>query len=68
MKDKILEWNPGEKMSKEFALDYIDGIKQFYRRLFYQPQKKPFNGVIDFEGQITALNGLKELIEASVAE
>ena len=65
---KTVEWNPGEKMTKEFALSAIDGIKQFYRRLYYQPKMKPFNTDIDFEASMQVLNGLREMIEASATE
>ena len=64
----ITEWKPGEKMSKEFALDAIEVLKQFCRRLYFQPQMKPFNGSEDFEATTQVLNGLKELIDVSVTE
>ena len=62
------EWNPEDKMSKEFALGVIDGIEQFYRRLFFQPQMKPFNGNIDYKVSMQMLNGLREMIESSIKE
>ncbi len=55
-------------MSKEFALSVIDEMKCFCRRLYYQPQIKPFNTSIDFEGRMQMLNGLREAIEYSVKE
>ena len=61
-------WNPGEKMTKEYALGVIDYIRQFYRRLYYQPQMKPFNTKEGYEGELQVLNGLKEFIEDAVAE
>ena len=64
----ISEWNPGERMPKEFALKAVDEISSFYRRLYYFPEKKPFNNDIDFEGAMQVLNGLKELIELEVKE
>lgn len=63
-----IEWTPGEKMSKEFALGVIDGIKQFYRRLYYQPQMKPFNSTVGYEASVEELNGLREMIESSITE
>ena len=65
---KITEWNPGEKMTKEFALEAIDGFEQFCRRLYYQPQMKPFNCSEDFEMTTQMLNGLRKLIDVSVTE
>ena len=62
------EWNPGEKMTKEFALGVIDEMKRFCNRLYHQPQMKPFSTSIDFELRMQALNGLKEMIESSVTE
>jgi hypothetical protein len=62
------EWNPGEQMTKEFALGVIDGIKQFHRRLYYQPKMKPFNSKEGYEASIEELNGLKEIIESSTLE
>ena len=65
---KTLEWEPGERMTEEFALSVIDEMKCFCRRLYYQPQIKPFNTSIDFEGRIQMLNGLREMIDSSVKE
>lgn len=62
----VSEWNPSEKMTKQFALKAVDEISSFYRRLYYFPEKKPFNNYIDFEGAMQVLNGLKELIEFEV--
>ncbi len=67
-KPNIIEWNPEEKMSKKYALTTIEGIMQFYRRLYYQSQMKPFNTFVEYEGALQVLNGLKELIETSVKE
>ena len=68
MKKNSHGWNPGEKMSKEFALGVIDYIGQFYQRLYYQPQMKPFNTESDYELSNQMLNGLREMIESSVTE
>ncbi len=69
MKDKtIIEWNPGQGMSKEFAVEAIEMIVQFYRRLYYQPQIKPFSCPEDFETATEVLNGLKIFIERSSME
>jgi hypothetical protein len=65
---KIVEWNPGERMPKEFALGVINEMMCFCRRLYYQPKIKPFSTSIDFESRMQALNGLKEMIESSVTE
>lgn len=65
---KEIEWDPGERMSKEYALSVIDEMKGFYRRLYYQPQTKPFNTVVDFEAKMQTLNGLREMVETSVKE
>lgn len=62
----ITEWNPGEKMSKDFAIGIIEDVQRFYRRLYYQPKIEPFNSETDLESAIQRLNGLKELIEESV--
>ena len=59
---KILEWNPGEEMSKEYAISTVEYTMQFYRRLYYQPQMKPFSCEADFVGRMQELNGLKEMI------
>ena len=67
-KSNITEWNPDEKMSKEFAIGIIEEMKRFCRRMYYQPQTKPFNTSIDFEGTMQMLNGVKEMIESSVTE
>lgn len=64
----VVEWNPGEKMTKEFALGVVDEMKRFCRRLYYQPRTKPFNTSIDFEGTMQMLNGLREMIENGVTE
>lgn len=68
MKSNKEEWNEGEPMSKEFALGVVDEMKRFCRRLYYQPQIIPFNTNIDFDGTMQMLNGLREMIEASVKE
>ena len=62
----ITEWNPGERMSKDFAIGIIEDVQRFYRRLYYQPKTEPFNSETDLESAIQRLNGLKELIEESV--
>lgn len=62
------EWNPGEKMTKDFALGIIKEIKQFYRRLYYQPKMKPFNTTYGYEASMEELNGLEEFIESSVQD
>ncbi len=64
----MLEWNPGEVMPKDFAIKAIEEIRCFYRRLYFFPDKKPFNGQEDFEGALQVLNGLKELLEKCVTE
>lgn len=68
MDEKMSEWNPGEKMSKEYAIDAIEWIKQFHRRLYYQPQIKPFNSYEVFEATTQMLNGLKELIKGDTED
>lgn len=65
---KITEWNPGEKMSKEFAVDFIKYIKLFCRRLYYQPTIKPFNSDIDFKAVTQTLDGLRDLIDEEITE
>ena len=62
------EWNPGEKMTKEYALGVVDEMERFCNRLYFQPQMKPFNTSIDFEMRMQMLNGLREKIESSVTE
>lgn len=59
---KIVEWNPGEEMSKEYALAMLDETRCFLRALWFQPQIKPFSGEADFVGRMQELNGLKEFI------
>ena len=61
----MVEWNPGEKMTKEFALTALQEIKLFHRRLYYLPQKEPFANEMDFESSIKIIDGLKEYIEHS---
>lgn len=64
----ITEWNPGERMSKDFAIGIIEDVQRFYRRLYYQPKTEPFKTSADFEGALQRLNGLKEMIEDSITE
>ena len=59
---KVIEWNPGEEMTKEFAIATVDYMMRFCRRLYYIPKTKPFSGEADFVGRMQELNGLKELI------
>ncbi len=59
----MAEWNPDEKMSKEFALKALQEIRLFHRRLYYQPQKEPFINEVDFESSIKIIDGLKEYVE-----
>ena len=68
MEKNTNEWNPEEKMSKDFAIGVIEDVQRFYQRLYYQPKTKPFNTNTDFECAIKRLNGLKELIEETVKE
>ena len=63
-----LEWNPGEKMTKEVALEAIKGIKQFFRRLYFQPQMKPFESEAWYEISMQVMNGMEELIESSIED
>jgi len=65
---KIVEWNPEEEMTKEFALSALKEIKLFYRRLYHFPEMKPFINDKDFDGATQVLNGLSELIEAKLTE
>ena len=64
----MAEWNPGEVMSKEFALKAIEEIRCFCRRLYFFPEEKPFNVQEDFDGALQVLNGLKELLEVHITE
>lgn len=59
---KALEWNQGEEMTKEYAISTVEYIMQFCRRLYYQPEIKPFSGEADFEARMQELNGLKEFV------
>lgn len=61
----IVKWNPDEKMSKEHAINVIEGIGNFYDRLYYHPNIKPFSTFKEFEGAMLVLNGVKEFIESS---
>lgn len=63
----IQEWNNGEEMTKEFALSAIKEMRQFYRRLYFFPEQKPFNSAEDFDGAVQILNGLRDFI-SQVAE
>ena len=63
---KIVEWNPDEEMTKEFALSALKEIKLFYRRLYYFPEKKPFINDEDFDRATQVLDGFKDLIEKNV--
>ena len=58
----IKEWNSEEEMTKEFALSAIKEMRQFYRRLYFFPEKKPFNSAEDFDGAVQILNGLRDFI------
>ena len=61
----VSEWNPGEKMTREFALTALNEICCFHRRLYFFPNKRPFNSKEEFEGSMQILNGLKELIKTT---
>ncbi len=65
---KIVDWNPDEEMTKEFALSALKEIKLFYRRLYNFPEMKPFINDKDFDGATQVLNGLSKLIETKVTE
>ena len=60
---QIVEWNPDEEMTKEFALSALKEIKLFYRRLYHFPEMKPFINDKDFDGATQVLSGLIDLIE-----
>lgn len=60
---RVLEWNPGEPMTEEYALSVVDGMKQFIRARYYMPQKQDFNGKVDFEARLQELDGLKVYIK-----
>lgn len=55
-------------MSKEFALEVLDAIKCFYRRLYHFPEKKAFISNVDFECHINIIDGIKNMIENNVKE
>ena len=61
--DMDFKWNEKEKMSKEFALAALEEIKLFYRRLYFLPQKEPFESEADFVSATKIISGLKEYIE-----
>lgn len=63
---KVVEWNPEEEMSKEYALTMIDEMRCFIRKRYYMPKTEPFNGKADFESRLHELNGLKEFIENNI--
>ena len=66
MEENNVRWNEEEPMSKEFAIGVVDEMQRFCRRLYYQPTIEPFNNHIAFEATMKMLNGLREMIEASV--
>lgn len=63
---KITEWNPGEKMSKEFALATVKQVKQMFRCHFNNPNFDLFNNQRElFDTMMDALDGLDEFINSS---
>ena len=60
---KTLEWEPGERMTEEYALSVVESMKQFIRARYYMPQKQVFNGKADFEAWLQELDGLEEYIK-----
>ncbi len=60
---KLEEWNPGEKMSKEYAIGTVESMWRFCKKLYFMPQIKPFNNEKDFVAILQELNGLKEFIQ-----
>lgn len=65
---KIISWNPGEEMSKEFALNTILEIKCLLRRLYHFPDKRPYINDESFDSTMQTLDGLKEFIENNIME
>lgn len=60
---KITEWNPGEKMSKEFALATVKQVKQMLRCYYYQPTINLFNNSKElFDSFMKVLDGLNDFI------
>ena len=60
---KITEWNPGEKMSKEFALATVKQVKQMLRCYYYQPTINLFNNSKElFDSFMKVLDGLNVFI------
>ncbi|MEE0963091.1 MAG: hypothetical protein U0L73_02595 [Ruminococcus bromii] len=59
---EVINWDEKEVMSKEYAVSTIEYIMQFCKRLYYQPQIKPFNSEEGFAATLQELNGLKEFI------
>lgn len=66
---KITEWNPGEKMSKEFALTTVKQVKQMLRCYYYQPTINLFNNSKElFDSFMEVLDGLNDFINDSTQE
>lgn len=65
---KVVEWNPGEEMSKEYAMTMIDEMSCFFRKLYHFPIAKTFSGEADYIGRLQELDGLKEFIRKNVRE
>ena len=63
---ETVSWNPDDEMSKEFALNLLNEIKCFYRRLYYFPDMKPFVTEAGFNCSQSAIDGLKEFIEKNI--
>ena len=47
---------------RDTAVKILRDIKQFYKRLYYFPDKAPFNGEDDFKAACAAVDEVTELI------
>ena len=47
---------------RDTAVNILRDIKQFYKRLYFFPNKAPFNGEDDFKAACEAVDEVMELI------
>ena len=53
---------------RDTAVKILRDIKQFYKRLYYFPDKAPFNGEDDFKAACAAVDEVTELINDIITD
>lgn len=62
MECKTIAYNPGEVMSKEFAIEALIDIKRANKRMFLIENSKLFTDENDYEAAQQILDGIIEFI------